>query len=148
MLFSTGCSWSGIPPLSLRGLLEEFALHSTIRHLAKASVLMYNAVPVEDFVLRWREEVVEVDLGDLWARSHWREVPFSWEASKEGPRTYLTHFASGHSIFIPYSVVLVHDHVILVSCCSGQPKKGWKSKVKIWPNHLWVFLGLLSRIHH
>ena len=59
------------------------------------------------------------DLGDFRAISHWREVPFSLEASKEGPGASLIHLALGHNIFFPYSVVSIWICVILGRSCRG-----------------------------
>ena len=135
VLFSTRCSCSRIPPLSLRGLLEDFALHSTIKHLAKASVLMYNTVSLRGcVVLQGRScggliwEISELDLIRGKFLSLGRLV-------KKALEIYW-HIWNQALVFLsPYNTVPVHECVILVSYCSGQPKNGWKSKVKIWPNH-------------
>ena len=77
MLFSTGCSWSGIPPLSLRGLLEEFEFVVHYQAKGQSSSSNYNVDPVEGLVVfvscnKWR--LAHSDLDQYSASFQWERL--------------------------------------------------------------------------
>ena len=119
VLFSTGCSRVGIPPLSLRYLLGEY--FTTFPH----SILRpsYNFLHQRSFC-RVLCCVAGCNNGELyWVTSElvlqWRKVSINWKACKESPSALLSYLASGQGLFIPYSTVSIQIFIILGRSCRG-----------------------------
>ena len=114
MLFSTGCSRSGIPPLSLRGLLGEYwSIISTHPELFPSFILQLQCsfYIILCCVAGCCSGGLRNPLPEL--VFHRREDSFSWDISKEG---FWAHFRSlelGQPIPIIYSAVSVGNCVIL-----------------------------------
>ena len=113
VLFSTGCSRAGIPPISLRGLLKEYCIHFHI-HIFNPS---YNFLRQRS-LCRLLCCVVGCSIGgarnplsQLFSRR--RKVSFSREISLESSWEYFIYLALGHIFPIIYNAVPARDCVIL-----------------------------------
>ena len=113
VLFSTGCSREGIPPLSLRGILEEYYIHFHIQVFRPS----YNFLHQHSFcrVLCYVAGCCSGGLRNPLSElvSHRRKDSFSWENILEGYWTYFRSLELGQLFPIIYSIVLVGNCVIL-----------------------------------
>ena len=113
VLFSSKCSRAGIPPLSLRGLLEENCIsfpHSCFQ--AKLQLLHQRSFcNLLCCVAGCNSGGFRNPLSEL--VSHWRKDSFSWEISLEGSWTYFIYLAPGQLFPIIYSIVPASNCIIL-----------------------------------
>ena len=132
VMFITGCSREGIPPLSLRGLLEEYFTtfpHSRLRP-------SYNFLHRRSFCLELCC-VAGCNSGELYQVSselvlQWRKVSFHWKASKEAPWALLTYLASGQEVLIPLQHSFIPD-----LCYFREELQGWLQ---------WLFWEVISSV--
>ena len=78
VLFSTGCSRAGIPPLSLRSLLGEFCMHFHIRFLGQASSYFIIVVSIGYCAVLQGAAVEGIGIPLYELVFHCREVSFTW----------------------------------------------------------------------
>ena len=97
MLFSTGCSWSGVPPLPLRISWRSLSLHSPLSGLSPSLFfeLWHRSCWGFGCLCRLQQVVIRsLDLGHLIAYFQWRRIPLHWEDNIEGHWAYFHIFAS------------------------------------------------------
>ena len=113
LLFSTECSRVGIPPISLRGLLEEYCIHFHIQVFRPS----YKFLHQRSFyrllccVAGCSSGGVRIPLPELF--SHRRKVSFSWEICLESYWAHFRSLALGHTFPIISSTIPARDCIIL-----------------------------------
>ena len=119
VLFSTGCSRAGIPPLSLRSLLGEFAFIFHIRFSGQALAYFLSAVSAGQCVVFQGAAVegIGIPLSEL--VSHWREVSFPWEICLERSWAHFRSMVSEHTFANIPSIVPARECVIFRGSFNG-----------------------------
>ena len=120
MLFSIRCSRAGIPPLSLRSLLEEYCIHFHIQVFRPS----YNFLHQRSFcrllccVAGCCSGGVRIPLSKL--VSHRRKAWFSWEIYLEISWEYFRSLELGHIFLIISNAFPARECVIFEGCFSGR----------------------------